>query len=87
MFMVLAVLILGGSERYLNIPSTLANLIITALFSVGSHSRGNRLGHDKGCGPCCLEVEATRHSVDVEHFACEIEVWTRAALKGGRVNS
>ena len=48
--------------------------------------RGERLGVRNGAGygegsrPGCLEVEAARYPVDVEHFAGKVEMGDVAAL-------
>ena len=42
--------------------------------------------HRIGCCPGGLEVEAAGDAVDVEDFACEIEVGHMTAFEGGEVD-
>ena len=40
-----------------------------------------------GCGPSGLEVEASRNTIDVEHFASEVQVRTMFAFEGVAVDT
>ena len=42
--------------------------------------RGDGLGNGIGGGPGCLEIEASRDAIDVEHLASEIEMRHMLAL-------
>lgn len=43
--------------------------------------------HGVGGSPCCLEVEATCHTIDVEHLACIEEVGCGLRFEGGFVHT
>ena len=48
--------------------------------------RDNRLRNMVGTCPRCLEIEASRHRIDVEHFSRKIDVFVALAFEGFEID-